>query len=54
MYSRPWGYRSTFYSQAPSQQPQAGTQVNLVNFGAANLWSLLQPQFMYLWTGRTN
>ena len=55
MYSRPWGYRATFYSQASQeQQPAANPQVNLINLNAANLWSVLQPQFMYLWTGRGN
>jgi len=52
MYSRPWGYRATFYSQA--SQPQAGPQINLVNLNAASLLSFLQPQFLYLWTGKDN
>jgi len=52
MYSRPWGYRSTFYSEAPAAP--AGTQVNLVNLDAQGALNLLQPQFLYLWTGRTN
>jgi len=25
-----------------------------VNFTAADVWTLLQPQFLYLWTGRMN
>jgi protease-4 len=52
MYSRPWGYRENYYSQAPAGP--ASPQVNLVNLSAAEIWGFLQPQFLYLWTGRTN
>lgn len=54
MYHRPWGYRSNFYSEAPAGPAATGTQVNLLNVNAPNFWSLLQPQFLYLWTGRMN
>ena len=52
MYGRPWGYRATAYSEAP--QAPATSQFNLINFNAAGFMSMLQPQFLYLWTGRSN
>jgi protease IV len=51
MYGRPWGYRATYYSQAPASPPAETPQINLVNLNAAGFWPLLQPQFLYLWTG---
>jgi protease-4 len=50
MYGRPWGYRATFYSEAP--QAPATSQINLVNLNAASMMTMLQPQFLYLWTGK--
>ncbi|MDP6546829.1 MAG: signal peptide peptidase SppA [Phycisphaerae bacterium] len=48
MYGRPVGYRANAYSMAPG----IGAQFNLVNLNAGTLMSLMQPRFMYLWTGR--
>jgi protease-4 len=52
MYSRPWGYRATAYSDAP--QAPATSQFNMINLNAASFMGMLQPQFLYLWTGRSN
>jgi len=48
MYGRPAGYRANAYSMVPG----VGAQFNLVNVNAGALMSLMQPRFMYLWTGR--
>ena len=48
MYGRPTGYRANAYSMVPG----VGAQFNLVNVNAGTLMSLMQPRFMYLWTGR--
>jgi len=50
MYHRPLGYRANVYSTAPgAPQPQ----VNVVNVNIPDALRLAQPQFLYLWTGRT-
>jgi protease-4 len=50
MYSRPFGYRASIYSQTTA--PMAQPQINMVNVNAPDLLELSRPQMMYLWTGR--
>ncbi|MFW6154208.1 MAG: signal peptide peptidase SppA [Planctomycetota bacterium] len=47
MYHRPLGYRGSVYAEPP-----ALPQVNLINIEAPDLWEMMSPRFMYLWTGR--
>jgi len=48
IYHRPLGYRANVYSTAP-----AAPQINLINLSVPELLRTAQPQFLYLWTGRT-
>jgi len=51
MYHRPLGYRANVYSASGAPEPQA--EVNLINVSADSMTRLVQPQFLYLWTGHT-
>ena len=48
MYHRAPGHRANAYSRAA-----VAPQMNLVNISVPGLLSVLQPQPLYLWTGRT-
>ncbi len=49
IYHRPMGYKPHAYASASGQ----GVQMNLLNINVPDLNILTQPQFLYLWTGRT-
>ncbi len=48
MYLRPPGYRGSVYAESAPPSPQ----LNFVNINAPDLWEMMSPRFMYLWTGR--
>jgi protease IV len=48
IYHRPLGYRANVYSTAPTP-----AQINLLNVSLPEVLQTAQPQFLYLWTGRT-
>jgi len=49
IYHRPLGYRGSVYAEPPAP---AAPQMNLININAPDLWEMMSPKFMYLWTGR--